>query len=108
VRGREQTEKEKCKSIFLFTSLMCLNCSQNDKYMIIDEEFTKISPFRVHWSEYKKKLKKNLPDRVSNPGLPRDRREYLPLYYRGIHENLIALQRNPVMIYFDFQKAAKM
>ena len=31
------------------------------------------------------KLRKNdLPDRVSNPGLPRDRREYLPLYYRGM------------------------
>ena len=30
-------------------------------------------------------LRKNdLPDRVSNPGLPRDRREYLPLYYRGM------------------------
>ena len=29
-------------------------------------------------------LQKNLPDRVSNPGLPRDRREYLPLYYRGL------------------------
>ena len=28
--------------------------------------------------------KKNvLPDGESNPGLPRDRRGYLPLYYRG-------------------------
>ena len=27
--------------------------------------------------------KKELPDRESNPGLPRDRRRYSPLYYRG-------------------------
>ena len=26
---------------------------------------------------------KNLPDGELNPGLPRDRRGYLPLYYRG-------------------------
>ena len=25
-----------------------------------------------------------LPDRESNPGLPRDRRGYSPLYYRGL------------------------
>ncbi len=31
----------------------------------------------------KKGKKKVLPDRESNPGLPRDRRRYLPLYYRG-------------------------
>ena len=30
-----------------------------------------------------KKKKDALPDRESNPGLPRDRRRYLPLYYRG-------------------------
>ena len=28
---------------------------------------------------------KTLPDRESNPGLPRDRRGYSPLYYRGLH-----------------------
>ena len=28
-------------------------------------------------------LFKKLPDRESNPGRPRDRREYSPLYYRG-------------------------
>ena len=27
---------------------------------------------------------KVLPDRESNPGLPRDRRGYSPLYYRGL------------------------
>ena len=27
---------------------------------------------------------KTLPDRESNPGLPRDRRGYSPLYYRGL------------------------
>ena len=26
----------------------------------------------------------SLPDGESNPGLPRDRRGYLPLYYRGL------------------------
>ena len=29
-------------------------------------------------------LRKVLPDRESNPGLPRDRRGYSPLYYRGL------------------------
>ncbi len=33
----------------------------------------------------KARPKKKLPDRESNPGLPRDRRRYLPLYYRGPH-----------------------
>ena len=28
--------------------------------------------------------KKILPGRESNPGFPRDRRRYLPLYYRGL------------------------
>ena len=28
---------------------------------------------------------KNLPDGELNPGLPRDRRGYLPLYYRGLY-----------------------
>ena len=32
---------------------------------------------------WKKEKKITLPDRESNPGLPRDRRRYLPLYYRG-------------------------
>ena len=32
----------------------------------------------------KKKKKSALPGRESNPGLPRDRRRYLPLYYRGL------------------------
>ena len=30
-------------------------------------------------------LRKVLPDRESNPGLPRDRRGYSPLYYRGLN-----------------------
>ena len=30
-------------------------------------------------------LSKVLPDRESNPGLPRDRRGYSPLYYRGLN-----------------------
>ena len=30
-------------------------------------------------------LAKVLPDRESNPGLPRDRRGYSPLYYRGLN-----------------------
>ena len=29
-------------------------------------------------------FEKVLPDRESNPGLPRDRRGYSPLYYRGL------------------------
>ena len=32
----------------------------------------------------KSQLKHCLPDGESNPGLPRDRRGYLPLYYRGL------------------------
>ena len=31
-----------------------------------------------------KLAKITLPGRESNPGLPRDRRRYLPLYYRGL------------------------
>ena len=36
-------------------------------------------------NESQKNEKRNvLPGRESNPGLPRDRRRYLPLYYRGL------------------------
>ncbi len=37
-------------------------------------------------TQYKKEWRKKyrLPDGESNPGLPRDRRGYLPLYYRGL------------------------
>ena len=35
-----------------------------------------------HLSTFDKK--KHLPSGESNPGLPRDRRGYSPLYYRGI------------------------
>ena len=31
--------------------------------------------------------KNNLPGGESNPGLPRDRRGYSPLYYRGLGTN---------------------
>ena len=33
---------------------------------------------------FKVKGSKNLPDGELNPGLPRDRRGYSPLYYRGL------------------------
>ena len=38
------------------------------------------SPFHLTYS------KNDLPDRESNPGLPRDRRGYSPLYYRGVYK----------------------
>ena len=41
---------------------------------------------KTNASSEKKKVQK-LPGRESNPGLPRDRRRYLPLYYRGGHTN---------------------
>ena len=34
-----------------------------------------------------KNNKKDLPDGELNPGLPRDRRGYSPLYYRGFDED---------------------
>lgn len=38
--------------------------------------------------------KKLLPDRESNPGLPRDRRRYSPLYYRGTIQLMSLPQHN--------------
>ena len=38
--------------------------------------------------------KSSLPDGESNPGLPRDRRGYLPLYYRGLTK-ADAMQHRP-------------
>ena len=35
-----------------------------------------------------------LPGGESNPGLPRDRRGYSPLYYRGFDENRNILNKN--------------
>ena len=35
-------------------------------------------------SDIVKRRLKNLPDGELNPGLPRDRRGYSPLYYRGL------------------------
>ena len=45
---------------------------------------------------YLKQNKKLLPGRESNPGLPRDRRRYLPLYYRGLLASLILHRRDLV------------
>ena len=36
---------------------------------------------------------KNLPDGELNPGLPRDRRGYSPLYYRGLHLRRISINK---------------
>ena len=41
-------------------------------------------------------VKKNLPGGESNPGLPRDRRGYLPLYYRGLVEIVVRCEQNIV------------
>ena len=44
----------------------------------------------------------DLPDRESNPGLPRDRRGYWPLYYRGLLD-----QRPKINKYQTIQKSHK-
>ena len=44
------------------------------------------------------KLKKMLRDRELNPGLPRDRRRYLPLYYRGHVYNHVLFQLGGVCL----------
>ena len=36
-------------------------------------------------------MKINLPGGESNPGLPRDRRGYSPLYYRGIRLSKVGI-----------------
>ena len=53
-------------------------CSCNIKYVLVKEEKEKKKK-----KIYINKNKKILPGGESNPGLPRDRRGYLPLYYRG-------------------------
>ena len=35
-------------------------------------------------------FEKTLPERESNPGLPRDRRGYSPLYYRGLYAKVFS------------------
>ncbi len=44
-----------------------------------------------------------LPDGELNPGLPRDRRGYWPLYYRGLVESEMLLQK----IFFQPVQARK-
>ena len=41
-------------------------------------------------------MKISLPDGESNPGLPRDRRGYSPLYYRGLVNDAICVEVVPV------------
>ena len=41
-------------------------------------------------------IKNSLPDGESNPGLPRDRRGYLPLYYRGLTK-VFDLRLDPIL-----------
>ena len=47
---------------------------------------------------------KNLPDGELNPGLPRDRRGYSPLYYRGLDtvSQLLACVRKSTYIILNF------
>ena len=42
-----------------------------------------LHPIMISMPRHPKRMQKDLPGRESNPGLPRDRRRYLPLYYRG-------------------------
>ena len=69
-------------------------CKRNLKYSLIPEYDLSNAPFILNFGvKLKKKYsiplsksenKKNLPGGESNPVLPRDRRGYSPLYYRGI------------------------
>ena len=70
-------------------------CKRNFKYSLIPEYDLPKVPFILNFRvEIKKKKlsihlsksenQKNLPGGESNPGLPRDRRGYSSLYYRGI------------------------
>ena len=43
----------------------------------------------------------SLPGGESNPGLPRDRRGYLPLYYRGCLDMVQLLNRTIMYGYYD-------
>ena len=45
--------------------------------------------FLLYGLLHKKNSKTILPDRELNPGLPRDRRGYSPLYYRGCLRSLV-------------------
>ena len=70
-------------------------CKRNFKYSLIPEYDLSNAPFILNFRVELKKKKhsihsskseneKNLLGGESNPGLPRDRRGYSPLYYRGI------------------------
>ena len=69
-------------------------CKRNFKYSLIPEYDLSKVPFMLNFRDEIKKKKlsihlsksvnqKNLLGGESNPGLPRDRRGYSPLYYRG-------------------------
>ena len=74
----------------LNTLQKCLSMGQNFQILL---PFVNQSPFSTHASIYiiinfgRWQInwhKMILPGRESNPGRPRDRREYSPLYYRGL------------------------
>ena len=50
-------------------------------------------------------LLQKLPDGESNPGLPRDRRGYLPLYYRGIKLVLRSIMILKIHFFMAMSKA---
>ena len=74
---------------YYFTSA-ALGCITAAKYGVTEVELLEIMASDEEVREYctrkgeAKKKKIALPGRESNPGLPRDRRRYLPLYYRGL------------------------
>ena len=61
--------------------------------------------FYEHFLKIQKKYSKNLlPGRESNPGLARDRRGYLPLYYRGHILNIFIRLKNTFALFFILSK----
>ena len=69
--------KSTCFGQMVTKPVLCQAISSHDNHMIIQ---CLLSGWGLVLTTI---LKSNLPDGESNPGLPRDRRGYLPLYYRG-------------------------
>ena len=70
--------------ICVITILISIECNLLGKQLDVLQKYQRRSEEKVELRIPTRLEKVFLPDRKLNPGLPRDRRGYLPLYYRGL------------------------
>ena len=78
-----EVKTRRCRNVWVFLFLMTA-FEYKEPFVLQGKKNKKWEGPEIKKKKEGGEKKKGLPDRESNPGLPRDRRRYWPLYYRGL------------------------